>query len=381
MALKYDFKVVMWEGFKRFYKGVWMKILAISFLVFSSLLAQDISPLPISKSLSSVEKIDTPFEIDKLKILWAKRIEQIHASGVIPLIDIESSFNPGKFDLIEYAKMMDKYGVALIAFSPQIGDESYEKEGKVWHDAPRSLLGADPYRYVPTTTAGIYPTWTKEPLRFVQETIEKATKDNYPLLGEFEFRHYPSPRQAKRNELYRDVSIPIDSEAGHLLFAYAQSSGKSFQIHYEVEDALLAPLEKMLQTYPKAKVIWCHLAQIRYSGRAEHYTPEYIRGLIERNPNLYFDLAFGDANSMYKPSGEYHATIWSKRNVLKPEWAKLIEDYPYRFLTAFDIGGDRHDELPEKIEVSRDVLKNLSPKTQEIVAYKAFWKLVFGEDI
>jgi hypothetical protein len=84
---------------------------------------------------------------------------------------------------------------------------------------------------------------------------------------------------------------------------------------------------------------------------------------------------------MYKPSGEYHATIWSKRNVLKPEWAKLIEDYPYRFLTAFDIGGDRHDELLEKVEVSRDVLKNLSLKTQEIIAYKAFWKLVFGEDI
>ena len=137
----------------------------------------------------------------------------------------------------------------------------------------------------------------------------------------------------------------------------------------------------MLQAYPKAKVIWCHLAQIRYSGGAKRYTADYIRGVIERNPNLYFDLAFGDANSMYKPSGEYHATIWNRRNVLKPEWAKLIEDHPYRFLTAFDIGGDRHEELPEKVEVSRDVLKNLSPKTQEIVAYKAFWKLLFGEEI
>lgn len=358
-----------------------MKIFVMILWVVSALVAQDISPLPSAKSLSSVEKIDTPFEIEKLKVVWAKRIEEIRKNGVIPLIDIESSFNPGKFDLIEYAKMMDKSGVALIAFSPQIGDESYEKEAKVWHDAPRSLLNADPYRYVPTTTAAIYPSWTKEPVRFVKETIAKATKDNYPLLGEFEFRHYLSPRQFKRNELYRDVSIPIDSEAGHLLFAYAQSSGKSFQIHYEAEDALFEPLEKMLQTYPNAKVIWCHLAQIRYSSRAQHYTPEFIRGLMERHPNLYFDLAFGDANSMYKPSGEYHATIWSKRNVLKPEWAKLIEDYPYRFLTAFDIGGDRHDELLEKVEVSRDVLKNLSPKTQEIVAYKAFWKLVFGEDI
>lgn len=42
-------------------------------------------------------------------------------------------------------------------------------------------------------------------MRFVKETIAKATKDNYSLLGEFEFRHYPSRRLVKRNELYRDA--------------------------------------------------------------------------------------------------------------------------------------------------------------------------------
>lgn len=46
---------------------------------------------------------------------------------------------------------------------------------------------------------------------------------------------------------------------------------------------------------------------------------------------------------------------------------------------AFDIGGDRHDDLPKKVNVARDILKNFSTATQEIVAYKAFWKLVFNE--
>jgi len=153
-----------------------MKTLVLILWVVSALMAQEISPLPSAKSLSSVEKVESPFEIEKLKVMWAKRIEQIRTSGIIPLIDIESSFNPGKFDLIEYAKMMDDSGVALIAFSPQIGDDAYAKEAKVWHDAPRSLLNADPYRYVPTTTAGIYPTWTKEPVRFVKETTPKLRK-------------------------------------------------------------------------------------------------------------------------------------------------------------------------------------------------------------
>lgn len=358
-----------------------MKFFLIVFLALSSLLAQNSTPLPTSQHLSDYEKIAIPFDIEKLKTVWRQRIETIRTQGIIPLTDIESSFNPGKFNLIDYAKMMDEYGVALIAFSPEIGDNAYEHDAKIWHDAPRALMSADPSRYVPTTTAGIYPSWSKEPIRFIKETILQAHAQNYPLLGEFEFRHYPSPRQVKRNELYRDITLPIDSEAAHLLFAFAEQTGKPFQIHYEVEDALLAPLEKMLQTYPHAKVIWCHLAQVRYSNRANHYTPAYVRSLLERYPNLYFDLAFGDMHSMYKPSHEYHATIWDRETRgLKQEWAQLIEDYPYHFLIAFDIGGDRHDDLPEKIKVSRDILKSLSPQTQEIVAYKAFWKVLFKED-
>ncbi|MDD3344646.1 MAG: hypothetical protein PHR87_13865 [Sulfurospirillaceae bacterium] len=359
-----------------------MKIFSFVMVFILALCADSISPLPTANALSSFEKSSIPFDIPTLKILWKERIEAIRAKGMIPLIDVESSFNPSKFDLIDYAKIMDDKGVALIAFSPQIGDNAYTKALKLWHDASRQLIHADAARYVPTSTAGIYPAWTSEPKAFINETIKQVEKQHYPLLGEFEFRHYLSPRQVKRNEYYRDISIPIDSEAGHLLFDFAEKTGIAFQIHYEVEDTLLEPLEKMLNAYPHAKVIWCHLAQIRYSDRAKQYTSAFVRGLLERHPNLYFDLAFGDKDSIYKPSGEHHSTIWDRSSgQLKSEWAQLLEDYPYHFLSAFDIGGDRHDELSEKIHVSREVLKSLSPKTQEIIAYKAFWKLVFNEEI
>lgn len=56
-------------------------------------------------------------------------------------------------------------------------------------------------------------------MRFVKETIAKDTKDNYPLLGEFEFRHYPSPRQVKCNELYRDVRIITKVDSSELVHA------------------------------------------------------------------------------------------------------------------------------------------------------------------
>ena len=322
------------------------------------------------------------FDLSTLKLQWKARIESIKMQGFLPLCDIESSFNFENFDQEWYAKTMDEEHIALIAFSAQVGNKAFEKEGKIWSDGASKITQVDPSRYVPTTTAGIYPAWSSEPEAFVAKTIEKVQIEHYPLMGEFEFRHYPSPRQAKRGENERDIIIPIDSPAAHQLFSFSERSGIAFQIHYEVENDLLAPLEKMLQTYPKAKVIWCHLAQIRYSSRASMYTPAYIKTLLDKYPNLYFDLAFGDWDSIYKPSNEYHATIWDRgSHKLKPEWIALIEAYPYRFLSAFDIGGDRHDSLREKAHVSREILKSLSPKTQEIVAYKAFWKLLFNEDI
>ncbi len=344
-------------------------------------LAQESSPMPKAKHLHDV-KVVQAFDLETLKTLWKQRIESIKAKGIMPLIDAESSFNAQKVNLIEYANNMDTLGVALIAFSPQVGKKAYEEESKSWDDTPHALMQIDPYRYVPTTTAGIEPVWTKEPLDFAKESAARAIQEHYPLLGEFEFRHYPSPRQAKRNETDRDVTIPIDAPAAHVLFQFSEQTHIPFEIHYEIEDDLLKPLETMLQTYPQARVIWCHLAQIRYPERAKHYSAQYVRGLIERYPNLYFDLAFGDADSIYPPSKAHQSTIWDQStHRLKPEWAQLIEDYPYRFLIAFDIGGDRQNALEEKVRVAREVLKNLSPKVQAIVAYKAFWRLLFFEDI
>ena len=133
--------------------------------------------------------------------MWKARINAILAQGIIPLIDAESSFNPSKFDLQDYAKIMDDKGVAMIAFSPQIGDKAYSKDSKLWNDSPSALMKVDASRYIPTSTAGIYPAWTTESTAFVNETINQVTKQSYPLLGEFEFRHYLSPRQFKNNEI------------------------------------------------------------------------------------------------------------------------------------------------------------------------------------
>jgi len=357
-------------------------LFVLSFIVlFSSLYATEYSPLPDAVYVSDSSKEDIPFDLDYLKSLWKDRINAILEEGRLPIIDIESSFNPGKVDVQDYARSMDDNAIALTAFSPQVGKKKYQKKGALWHDGARRAVSADPTRFIPTSTAGIYPAFTQEPEAFVNETISRVEEENYPMMGEFEFKHYMSPRQYRRGDAYRDVFIPIDSNAGHKLFEFSQQSGISFQIHYEVEDDLLPALESMLSQYPQAKVIWCHLAQVRYSNRASSYGPEYVRQLIENYPNIYFDLAFGDYNSIYPGSRERHSRVWESLGEVKQTWVDLIVEHPYRFVAALDIGGDRVERVTKNTQNLRQFISNLPVEIQKIVAYKSAWKLLFNEQL
>lgn len=245
----------------------------------------DLGPLPADGTAHRNAPVVVPFDIAALKANWRKRIEAIKANGLLPIIDIESSFNSDRLNL-------------------------------------------------------------------------------------------------RRGEMHRDVNIPINGPSGHDLFSFAEKTGIPFQIHYEIEDTLLPALEEMLRQYPKAKVIWCHLAQIRYASRSTIYGPGYLRKLIETFPNLYFDVAFGGPASVYPGSGERHARVWDQeRGGVKKEWVELITQYPRRFLAALDLGGDRQDELPEYTRRLRSFLDYLPEGAREIVAYRAAWKLLLGEEL
>jgi hypothetical protein len=352
--------------------------LAVSALAFWLVLAgtspgAEIGALPARDNAHIDAPKAIPFDLLALKGNWRERIAAIKAAGILPVIDIESSFNSNKLNLRQFAQAMDKAGIALIAYS-------HDANNTQWSDMAARVVSADLWRFIPTTNGGVDPAWTEKPKEFLSETMKHAVNDAYPLLGEFEFRHYPSPRQLKRNELFRDVTVPINGPLGQELFAFAEKTGLPFEIHYEIEDALLPPLEEMLGRYPRAKVIWCHLAQIRYSSRSSIYGPDYVRGLLEKYPSLYIDVAFGDSSSKYPGSGEYHARVWNGGSV-KKEWVDLIVKQPWRFLAAFDLGGDRQDQLPEYNTNLRKFLDQIPEPAREIVAYKAAWKLLFGEEL
>ena len=340
----------------------------------SLVVAAGFSPMPAVARMTDATKAAVPFDLVTLKRNWKQRIALMRAAGVLPLIDIESTMGDD-VDLQTLARDMDAHGVALIAFSGWA-------RGRGWSDAARYAVGADPWRFIPTGDGGLPPEWRNNPTEFARATRERIAQDGYPLMGEYEFRHYPSPDQIQRGNLTRDEDLPIDSREGHLVFQFAEESGVPFQIHQEIEDQYLPPLEKMLAQYPDAKVIWCHLAQMRYQARNTIYGPAYVRKLIERYPNLYFDLFVGPPQHVYPSSGEYPGKYWDRSTgKLKPEWAKLIADHPWRFMTALDLNPFIMQSFSRKVGMQRAVLDSLPEPVREIVAYKAAWKLLFAEEL
>ena len=318
-------------------------------------------------------------DFSQLKAGYAQRLKNILAPGELPYIDIESSCNSSRVDIGAIAQSMDHLNIGLMALSADIGKGQFRK-GCRFDNLSERLLANYPDRFIPVGNGGQPPVLTEAPDEFLDAQEAAARTKQIMLLGEFEFRHYPSPRQVKRGEMDRDVHVPIDGPIGHRVFSMSERMGLPFQIHYEIEDELLAPLEKMLAQYPKAKVIWCHLAQIRYIERASRYTPAYVDALIKRFPNLYFDTAFGDSGSIYPLSNQRHARVWASDGSLNSEWRDIIVAHPKRFLSALDLGGDRLDRIAEYDQKHRNFLSRLPTETQHQVAYRSAWSLLFGEE-
>ncbi len=84
--------------------------------------------------------------------------------------------------------------------------------------------------------------------------------------------------------------------------------------------------ERLLSHNPKARFNWAHVG----SDPARQRTPDLMRDLLTRHPNLYsaFRVALNDP---------IPTVPLDNQGILKPEWRKLIEDFPDRFTMHTDI--------------------------------------------
>ncbi len=351
-----------------------------------------ILPLSLVNTSQASSPVTIKYNRTTLIEKWQTRIKSFLAKDTIPLIDLESSIKrkDGERYLKRVLPVMDELGVALIAFDGYQAPKEHKKQkGYRWGYYIHEIVNAYPDRFILAANGGTNKNWLLQKDSFVSQTEEHVRSGDYPVMGEFDFRHYMSGHQCKKGRTDRDTDIPLNSENGRRIFVLSEETGVSFVIHNEPEDRPLAALEEMLAAYPKAKVVWAHFGQIRHPEKESQFGPELVRRLLSTYPNLYFDISTGNPGRGYKCNNNIIDTvIWqdgllgSQKNKLKPEYKAILTEFSNRFVVGTDYGGGRKplaEHLRKKEKNARLIMRDLPDEAKHNIGYRNAWFLLTGK--
>jgi predicted TIM-barrel fold metal-dependent hydrolase len=187
--------------------------------------------------------------------------------------------------------------------------------------------------------------------------LEKRFKDRAEAIvrlgaigfGELTAEHRPSASTPSFQSAPPDHPLLLD------LADIAASHNMPFVLHMEAVDkdmplpeswrmkglpapamlkANIAGFERLVSHNPRARIIWAHGGWDNTGVR----TPQLMRRLLGAHPNLYCEIKIDPLNPGLNSPLDGGAT-----GRLKPEWLKLFQDFPDRFV----IGSDQHYPMPE----------------------------------
>jgi predicted TIM-barrel fold metal-dependent hydrolase len=349
--------------------------------------------ISLPASLVADEPIMLRHERPTLEKLWRARVQSFLDRSVIPLIDLESTLQrrDGESYLSAALDEMNWLGVALIAFDGNQTSKTkgaQEQGGYRWSYYIHEIVNAHPDRFILATNGGTNPNWLQQKDSFIQQIEQHVRTGQYPIMGEFDFRHYMSSHQCRLGRTDRDNDIPLNSENGHRLFRLAQETGVAFVIHLDPEDAPLNALDEILRTYPKAKVIVAHFGQIRHPEKQKMFGPALVRRLLTSYPNLHYDLSTGEPGRRYACNNNVLDTVlWethgaSQTDILRPAYKAILTEFSTRFVIGTDYGGGRAP-LPEflrkRVANIRLILRDLPETAQHDIGYRNAWRLLTGK--
>jgi hypothetical protein len=117
----------------------------------------------------------------------------------------------------------------------------------------------------------------------------------------------------------------------------------------------LTAFEHFLRHNPNAKVVWAHLGSDFVGFR----TPELTLRMLNDHPNLYMSLRLGP--------GRVPSNHPMTANGIKPEWLRLFEDYPDRFVIGTDqIFSLDGGPLTKQHKMQREIVRN---QTNRFLSY------------
>jgi predicted TIM-barrel fold metal-dependent hydrolase len=225
-------------------------------------------------------------------------------------------------------------------------------------------------------------TTTPEMLKKFRDKAEELLKMGAAGFGEMSIEHFSLPQSPVKDYEY----APADSPLMLLLADIAAEHNVPIDLHMEalptdiprpagmqepnppMLHGNIAAFERLLAHNRNTKLIWAHAGSDNVGFR----TPDLMRGLMQRHPNLYLEIKYDPGFPGKDPP--------VADGKLKPEWLKLYQDFPDRFL----IGSDQHFDPPATVPFARsqqnaNLLDQLPPDLRQKIAIDNPTRLYSGK--
>lgn len=174
-------------------------------------------------------------------------------------------------------------------------------------------------------------------------------------IGEISIAHFPS-------DGFPETDFAVNGPMMTGIMELARKHKVPVLVH--VESTRMPELSKLLNRFADVPVIWAH------GG----YTPLFLaRRMLEQHPNLYYELSA--RTWPYHPrSPDY--TILRDGERVWPDWLRLVESMPDRFLVGTDASHRSASSDDMKYSSVQNFLAQLSPPTRRQVARLTLMRLV-----
>lgn len=265
----------------------------------------------------------------------------------IPFVDAHVHLNDEALQL----ELMKAYGAtqAVIFWGRDSDNESVAETAGRRPDQFIAFASISPER------TAYRPAWSAEDPAILARLDALLATGKYRGIGEISAVHFPAAGFAETD--FSPVGAIMTGVMG-----LARKYRVPVLVHIEL--TRMPEFSKLLETYRDVPVIWAH------GG----YTPLFLAArMLERHPNLYYELS---ARTWPRHPRSPDYTILRDGQQVWPEWLRLIESRPGRFLIGSDASHRSRESEIMKLESVQAFLRQLTPPARDRVARQNILELV-----
>ena len=285
--------------------------------------------------------------------------ESARIAAHIPIADLHMHPEAGRFSAVVSRVLMDRNGVGWAGAGVKTGGRA----ARAYHAeklGDRFIAFAGQSELTAIYKAGGIKAMLDAKNPGIQELSAAVEEDlkagRIKGVGEI---HINNRRSSSKDWFKRKGRT--DAPSMRLFYALVASHGGFLTFHMEGDSDSVNQLEALLASDRRGHVLLNHCGV--YAGAGT------VRSLLQRNPNLFCEISVRYPPVLKQSWKSYDDRKMFDSKGVEPDWLKLIEDYPDRFMIGTDTGdGSDYDEAITTVRGG--LLPYLRPATARMVAHE-----------